>query len=157
MDSYEPTPGAMTEYFRLRLVCRICSLDEIENWAADQIGNAKRVPFPICELAVASQLQRADVINALMRHHRSTEDKNSAWVLLCRFLYTDLSQEYRGVEETIAALWTLKQLNEISDHMESQVVWVEDAMSLARDGIHGTIEDVTTSTLTMLRQQFKMG
>ncbi|TDU81118.1 hypothetical protein EI77_00420 [Prosthecobacter fusiformis] len=145
----------MTEFFRLRLACRICSLDEIETWANNQIGNLEQPPFLLCELATASQLQRADVINALMCYPRSTKEKDSAWLLLCRFLYTDLSQEHRGVEETIAALWTLKQLHEIPGHIESEVAWVEDALSLARDGIYGAMEDVTTSTLTMLRQQFE--
>lgn len=154
MTIHEPTDGAVTEFFRLRLVSRLCSVEAVEEWATERVGSEEAPSYELCELATATTADRAVVLDCLRRLPRNEADFDQAWAMYCRSLHASLLAGRHTTEEAVYALYGLDRIHELPARLEVPVTILEDSFSLARDNIHGTLDDVKAEAAHLLSLYF---
>jgi len=154
MTGQHASSGAATEFFRLGLVSRTMSVDEVDDWATRLIGETTLPSFALCDLATAKSADRAIVLEALHGFPKSDEDREFAWAMFCEFLYDDFKSGKRSLKDTIYALHGLERLHEAPEHLEIPITILEDEYALARDGVWGTMKEVEERVAELLRTYF---
>jgi len=154
MTAQQASPGAATEFFRLGLISRTMSIEAVEEWATQMVGETPSPSFTLCDLATAKSLDRAIVLDALHTFPKTEEDRDAAWKMFCEFLHDNLKSGKGTLEDTIYALYGLERLHESPEHLEIPITILEDEYALARDQVWGTLEDVEDRTLELLLTYF---
>ena len=130
------------------------SVEVIDDWATQLIGEVDSPSFELCDLATARYTEREIVLHALHDFPRMADDLDSAWAMFCEFLHDDLKFERRTLKDTVYALYGLKRLHEVPEHLEMSIIILEDEYTLVRDGVWGSLEEVQKRTLDLLRTCF---
>ena len=154
MTTHEPSPGAVTELYRLQLASKFGVERELENWATAQIAVDPSPTCELCELATATTTEPARLFDALREFPRTEDDRDLAWAMFCRSLHADLTSGRRSVEETVYGLYGLDRVHELPEHMSLPITILEDQYSLVRDNVHGTLDEVKTEAARLLQLYF---
>ncbi|MAS93794.1 MAG: hypothetical protein CMO55_11435 [Verrucomicrobiales bacterium] len=154
MPSLEPSPGAVTEFFRLQLASKFRVERDVEAWATAQIEIDPSPSYELCELATATTIEPPLLFDALRDFPKTEDDHDLAWAMFCRYLYSDLTTDRCSVEETVYALYRLDRIHELPEHLNVPVSILEDQYSLVRDSIYGTLDEVKTEATRLLQLCF---
>ncbi|MGV3660996.1 MAG: hypothetical protein ACO1TE_12485 [Prosthecobacter sp.] len=156
-----PSPAEAAEFLRLSLVARIIEPRQVEDWAtAALVADAeagREISHPaVVRLALATHLDRAlvqDELRALAQTAPALA-ADTGWALFCLRLHADLSAGLRSTGETVLLLHHLDKLLELPAGLSGPVCVLEDAWSLARDQVYGTLDEVRDQTLRLLACHF---
>jgi hypothetical protein len=141
MTATVPARKDIAEFFRLGLVAGICEPSSIARWA-DSIVAAEPSPhIAFIELCVAGS-QPASSVQTLLGAVPGQTTRDLPFRMLLGHSSRLLAAHNFTAEQLLLRLYDLARLESLHEGIYGDLSGFEDELSLARDGVFGTVADV---------------
>lgn len=134
-----PTRKDLAEFYRLALTCGLCTTAEVVVWS-DLIVAADERPDPVFLDLSCSRRARVDAVLTLLRDVPGTRTGDLGASLLLGHARRMLAAGEVTPADLLTRLTALA--SEMPPDVESELMGLDDALYLARDGSFGTTQEV---------------
>ncbi len=129
------------EVLRLLIVIGLRRVDDAVKWADETIAAALHPAIEVIEVAQGGRLASIDMAG-LLRAVLGEADKEVVAGRVFRELLRELDHEGADVAVLTRGLKALEQWDDLPSTWQSEAAWLDEALYLARSGIHGNTSDV---------------
>lgn len=142
------------QFFLIGLETLTKTVEELEEWASEQVGASDEPSFEICELATATSLPHEEIREALTELAGEYPYASTAWNVFCKELHNSLRSSEQSVDHVVKILYKLYKHNKLGNEFGICVSVLEDNYSLYRDQIFGDEEMIRGQALEILEGEF---
>jgi hypothetical protein len=151
MTATQPTRKDTAEFFRLSLLAGLCEPSSVARWA-DSIVAAERSPhIAFIELCIAAS-QPASSVQTLLDDVPGQATPELPVRMLLGYSSRLVSARAFTPEQLLLRLYGIASLETFPERIYFQLVTLEDDYSLVRDGVYGTLAEVTQDITTFLNE-----
>ena len=140
MTATEPSRKDIAEFFRLGLVARICEPSSIARWADSIVAAEPSSHIAFIELCLAGS-QPASSVQTLLDAVPGQATPDLPFQMLLGHSSRLLTANIFTAEQLLRRLYGLVRLEAPEEDIYWKLSGFEDELSLARDGVFGTVAD----------------
>jgi hypothetical protein len=144
-----PTRKDMAEFFRFGLLAGLCEPSTVARWAESIVAADELPHIAFIELCIAGS-QPASHVQALLHDVPGDPTPELATRMLLGHASGLISSHAFAPEQILLRLYGIATRETFPERVWSELVSLEDGLSLARDGVYGTLPEVATGIIEFL-------
>jgi hypothetical protein len=141
MSNTQPTHKDVAEFFRLSLLAGFCGPSSVAQWADDIVAAEQSPDYAYIELC-SSHLRAASIVRTQLSDVPGKVTSDLPFRMLLGHAARLLMSSAFSPEHLLQRLYHVSNLETFSEDIASELIRLEDGLSLARDGIYGDIPTV---------------
>jgi len=151
MTARQPTRKDVAEFFRLGLLAGLCKPSTVARWA-DSIVTAERSPhIAFIELCIAGS-QPANQVQSLLDNVPGQSTATLPVQMLLGHASRLVAAQTSPPEQVLLRIYRIASLETFPDGIYFDLIRLEDGLSLARDGVYGTLAEVRHDIVVFFKE-----
>ena len=146
----EPSRKDMGEFFRLGLLAGLCEPSDVARWADTIVASERSPHIAFIELCIAAS-QSASSVQSLLHEVPGQATPDLPFLMLLGHSARLLAAHTYSPKQLLLRLYRLARV-ELPESIYLELVGLEDAYSLVRDGVYGTLAEIAQHITAFLNE-----